>query len=109
MWMPATVHCAVLRWANRGTKTAEAHLVGKAPEEEGHHDGAPQLGHDVEEAERPVAQDCDRSHQPRAILLEQPLAEGCTQHQGESARKAGELEEACKLSTTLGGSTLAVM
>lgn len=54
------------------------HLVGKAPEEQRDDDGAPQLGHDVEQAVRPVAHDGDGAGEARAPLLEQLGAELCT-------------------------------
>ena len=47
--MVKTVHTGVTR--------KEADLVGKAPEKKGHHDRAPELGHDVEETETPISED----------------------------------------------------
>ena len=46
-------------------------LVGEAPEEHRHDDGAPELSGDVERAVRPVAQDGERSHELRSKFLEQ--------------------------------------
>lgn len=54
------------------------HLVGKAPEQQGHHHGAPQLRHDVEHAECPVAQDGNGTTETRAVGCQQPLGQGCT-------------------------------
>ena len=55
------------------------HLVGKAPEQQGHHHRSPQLRHDVEEAEAPVAQDGDGGGCLAAQLCQQAFTEGCTQ------------------------------
>merc|ERR1719313_2140541 len=52
-----------------------ADLVGEAPEEHRDDDGAPELGHDVEEAVGPVPQDGDRGREPGPRLLQQPLGE----------------------------------
>ena len=53
------------------------HLVGKAPEQQRHDDGSPKLGHDIKEAECPVAQDGNRPCKPRPRPLQQPLGELC--------------------------------
>ena len=60
-------------------KIAVVHLVGKAPEQQGHHHRAPELCHDVEEAETPVAEDCDGGGCLAAQLGQQAFTEGCTQ------------------------------
>mmetsp|Transcript_21540 Transcript_21540/g.59697 ORF Transcript_21540/g.59697 Transcript_21540/m.59697 type:complete len:461 (+) Transcript_21540:646-2028(+) len=51
-------------------------LVGKAPEQHGHHHGTPQLSHHVEQAEGPVAQDGNGACPALANVLQQGLAEG---------------------------------
>lgn len=63
--------------ARKAGSCMNEHLVGKAPEEERDDDGAPQLGHDVEEAEGPVAQDGDGAHEAHTQRLQQLLREGC--------------------------------
>lgn len=54
-----------------------ANLVGKTPEEQGHNHGAPELSHDVEEAEGPVAQDGDGPGEARTHSDQQLFREGC--------------------------------
>ena len=46
-------------------------LVGEAPEQEGHHDRAPQLSHHVEQAEGPVPQNGNGACRPWAEILQQ--------------------------------------
>mmetsp|Transcript_5666 Transcript_5666/g.14450 ORF Transcript_5666/g.14450 Transcript_5666/m.14450 type:complete len:476 (+) Transcript_5666:346-1773(+) len=46
-------------------------LVGEAPEEHRHDDGAPQLCHHVEKAVRPIAYNCNGTHEPWSKFVEQ--------------------------------------
>lgn len=55
-----------------------AHLICKAPEEEGNHDRAPKLCHDVEKAETPISEDGDGSCCLCSSRCKQPFTECCT-------------------------------
>ena len=64
-------------------------LVGKAPEQHGHHHGAPQLGHHVEQAVGPVADDGDGARPAGAHLRQQRLGPLCRQA-GWAGRQVGQ-------------------
>jgi len=59
--------------AGAGARGERARLVGKAPEQQGDDDRAPELRHDVEQAEAPVAQDGDRPGEAHARARVQPV------------------------------------
>ena len=65
-----------------------SHLICEAPEEEGHHDRPPQLGHDVEQAEGPVAQNGDGARKACARLCQEVLAEPCAERFSAGQRTA---------------------
>jgi hypothetical protein len=81
--LPAVFACTAMTGGAGGQQAcsehaAAAHLVSKAPEQHGHHHGAPQLGHHVEQAVCPVAQDGNGASEAGASLLQQVLAERCS-------------------------------
>ena len=82
-------HAMVSHRAAEG-KAAVFYLVGKAPEQQGHHHRAPQLCHDVEEAETPVAEDCDGGGCLAAQLGQQAFTEGCTQQAVSRCSSTGQ-------------------
>mmetsp|Transcript_39229 Transcript_39229/g.47508 ORF Transcript_39229/g.47508 Transcript_39229/m.47508 type:complete len:583 (+) Transcript_39229:534-2282(+) len=70
-----------------GTKTEQGvellcfvnggNLVGESPEEDGNHDGTPQLSHDVEQAVGPVAENGDRTKEALSGPVKGSLTEFC--------------------------------
>ena len=54
-----------------------AYLVGKTPKQQRHDHRSPQLSHDIEQAEGPVAQDGNWAGKAGTHLLQQPLRQCC--------------------------------
>lgn len=78
------------------------HLVGKTPKEHRNHHTTPELGHDVEEHESPIANDSNRPKEPRPQFLQGKVGKSRgMQHinqrvheEGKSAEKRNEREDA---------------
>lgn len=54
--------------------------VGESPEEDGHHNGSPQLGHDIEEAIGPVTKDGNGTSKPLSSLFKEVDTVLCMQY-----------------------------
>ena len=74
-----TSHSSSNGQAEEGT---EADLICKTPEEKGNYHRAPQLCHDVKEAETPVSENSNGGCRLCSSRGEQPFTEGCAEIQG---------------------------